>query len=371
MRRFLHIERATHAHRSELLIIGVAAVVSGVVLWAVMRISAGLMLADWSPHICRWDCSWYTYIVEEGYDRAPRAGAAGQANYAFFPAFPVLGWTMHKALGIEARDALVLTSRALYVVAALVFYACLLKRVGPKAALFGALLFLLSPYAIYGHAGYSEPLYFLLSTLSYWAVHERRWLAAGVIGALLSATRANGVLSAVVLATAGLRSLHRLTAEPKEADKFLLALALVPIGLAAFMLYLYDRTGDPLAFAHIQAAWSRRFSNPVLTLYDGLVSVDRKLYFAWVALAGLWMTSYLAARRYFEESVGLLVNILVPLSAGLAGMPRYVGWQFPFLFGIVVLVESSRPARRTVLVLSGFLAALMAFAWGSRFDFVI
>ena len=365
--------RSREVRTRDALAIGAAAMVSAVVLWVAMRLGAVLILADWSPHICRWDCGWFTYIVEEGYDRTPRAGSAGQANYAFFPAFPLLGWAVHKLVGIAPRDALVLTSRLLYFLAALAFYAYLSRRLGRTPALFGALLLHVSPFAIYGHAGYSEPLYFLLSTLGYWALHEGRWLGAGAVGALLSATRPNGVLFGIVIAVAGLRRVRELTAEPKMIALCLVALALVPAGLALFMLHLYDRTGDPLAFAQIQSAWGRRLSNPGPTLLTGLLSSDRRLYFAVAAIVGLSMAGYLALKRYVEESAGLVINILVPLSAGgLDALPRFIGWQLPFLFGLVVLIGSaSRAVRGAALAVSGVLAALMAFAWGSLLDFVV
>ncbi len=90
-----------------------------------------------------------------------------------------------------------------------------------------------------------------------------------------------------------------------------------------------------------------------------------------MALAGLGLSIYLAARRYYEESVGLLLNVLLPLSTGLHSMPRFLGWQMPFLFGIVLLVGSSRPRRKAILVVSGILAGLMAVAWGAYMDFAV
>lgn len=354
-----------------MLITCAAAIASAAALWTIMLVSAGLTLGQWDAHSCRWDCGWFTSILEAGYDRAPRAAQAGYANYAFFPLFPILASMPRLVLRLEPRDALALTSSLLHLAAAWTFYRYLLQRLERESALFGALLLLLSPYAIYGISGYSEPLYFLLITGGFWAVHDRRWLLAGLFGALLSATRSNGALFGVVLLVAGLRRHRQLARDSRELARFLIALALVPVGILAFMAYLQDRTGDALAFVQVQAAWDRRFGNPLENLLRGLSSSDRNLYFASIALLGSAVSIYLAARRYYEESVSLLLNVLLPLSSGLHSMPRFVGWQMPLLFGLVLLVGSSWKRRKAVLAVSGLLAGLMAIAWGTFMDFAV
>ena len=40
--------------------------------------------------MCRWDCSWYVRMAEEGYDRFPTASRSNAGNWPFFPVYPML-----------------------------------------------------------------------------------------------------------------------------------------------------------------------------------------------------------------------------------------------------------------------------------------
>ena len=46
--------------------------------------------------LCSWDCGWYQNIAEHGYHAQPTEHPLGEANWAFFPLFPLLaraaGW---------------------------------------------------------------------------------------------------------------------------------------------------------------------------------------------------------------------------------------------------------------------------------------
>jgi len=150
-------ENAVGAGRRNILIIAAGAAAMMVALWAVTRLSAGFMREDWGRHLCNADCHWFSSILEFGYDRAPRPDQGGYANFAFFPGFPGLASIPRNLFALHPWDALVLTSSVLYVAAAFTFYAYLLRRLDRGSALFGALLFLVSPFAIYGVSGYSEP----------------------------------------------------------------------------------------------------------------------------------------------------------------------------------------------------------------------
>ena len=43
-----------------------------------------------SDTICQWDCNWYISLAKNGYDATPHVvGAAIQADWAFFPVYPL------------------------------------------------------------------------------------------------------------------------------------------------------------------------------------------------------------------------------------------------------------------------------------------
>src|SRR5438132_1535168 len=74
-------------------------------LLAVGEISLRLIPGDWrgsAPAVpppglhglialwCRWDCGWYVQTAQAGYMLAPLADGSNQANWAFWPLFPLL-----------------------------------------------------------------------------------------------------------------------------------------------------------------------------------------------------------------------------------------------------------------------------------------
>ena len=90
---------------------------------------------------------------------------------------------------------------------------------------------------------------------------KRHWLGSGICGALLTATRANAVLILVPLLWEALAPSTK--SEKQKADDWNISasrwwLLLVPLGLAAYSVYLFSRFGDPLAFLHVQAAFYRQ-----------------------------------------------------------------------------------------------------------------
>ena len=58
---------------------------------------------------CIWDCAWYASIVTGGYDVEPHYD--GGANWAFFPAFPLVASGLKLLLHVSLQSALVITSK--------------------------------------------------------------------------------------------------------------------------------------------------------------------------------------------------------------------------------------------------------------------
>jgi hypothetical protein len=85
------------------------------------------------------------------------------------------------------------------------------------------------------------------------------WWYAGALAGLASATRQAGVLLALAFAVEYLRQrdwkLERIRWDAA-------AIAVVPTGVIAFMIYSWQALGDPLRFMHIQVFWGRDLSLP-------------------------------------------------------------------------------------------------------------
>ena len=75
------------------------------------------------------------------------------------------------------------------------------------------------------------------------------------------------------------------------------------------------------------------------------------------------MSIWLAVRRRYDYAIFLAFATLVPLSSGLASMPRFVFWQMPFLLGLVEVLSKNSIIKLVYLAFSAAMAAFMTVSW--------
>jgi Mannosyltransferase (PIG-V) len=314
---------------------------------------------------CKWDCGWYGSIADHGYQYVPEAHSGGDAaNWAFFPLFPMSAAVVEHLLRLDPLSATVLASRLELFGAIFAFLLWLRPYFdNNNERYFAGALVALNPYVIYAHAGYSEPLYFMLACLGFWALDRHKWILAGLFGAGLSANRLVGLLFSLVYLIVALRDVGWRGIIKDRSLRILTGLLLCPLGLVLFSLYLYHHVGDALAFAHIQVAWGRATTNPVIVLLRSYHQHGWIRFFAELAVIGLLVSLWLMRKRP-ELGIFLALSIFLPCASGtLQGFPRYLWWQPPFLYVIFVWLRRSVPAWMIYLAIGGGLAAVMVLQW--------
>ena len=249
--------------------------------------------------LARWDSVWYLGIAHSGY--------AGPSS-AFFPLYPLLA---RLAAAVSAPGALLVAS---YVVslAALLGALYLLHRLvalelgSARVARDAVLMISLFPGALWLGVPYSESLFLLLSVGAFYAARTERWAWAGACAALASASRSAGIVLVVPLVLLWWSSRAR-----RWRDLGWIALA--PVGLAAYSVYLAASIGDGFAYLHLQDVWFRSFAGPLGAVPDGAVA-------AWDGLRQI--ASGQRAHVYFTAA---------------GGDPIAVGWHNLELFAFLVL----------------------------------
>jgi hypothetical protein len=328
--------------------------------------TTGAQSTKWTS-FCGWDCSWYASIVSPGYDIAPRLGTEDNANWGFFPLFPLSARACQDAFHLDARTGIVLAAKLEYFTAIFAFLLWMSPHLENRNERFlAAMLVAFNPYLVYGHAGYSEPLYFTLLCLGFWALERQQWILAGLLGAGVSANRIVGIVFAVVYAIVALRAVGLRGILRDRSLRILTGLALCPLGLCLYSLYLYHHCGDALAFLHIQSVgWHHTIMNPFMAM---VTSYQQHGWFrAWTVMgaAGLAVSGWLM-RRHPEYGVFLALTILIPLCAGRPwGFPRYMWWEPPLLFAIFLWLRRSLPACMIYFAFAGGMASFMVIAWFS------
>lgn len=331
----------------------------------------GLGDALLSP-LARWDAVWYLQIADSGY------GEAGSARTAFFPLYPLLVRGVGALLG-GSSGALLLSSYAVSL-AALLGALVLLHRLvslelGRPLAATTLLLVCAFPASLFLGAPYSESLFLLCCVGAFYAARTEHWAWAALALAAASGTRSAGVLLILPVAVIYLQG-HR-----RARDAAWLALG--PLGLVAYSLYLGSVHGDPLAFAAVQELWNREYAGPFVGVWDGLLAaVDgarqiasgarEPVFFEQaggdpfrVAATNLMLLATLVfavlgtlgvlRRLPFAYGAWMVAALALPLSYPVApqplmSLPRFVLVLFPLFMWLALVCEERRITDRVVAV---------------------
>ena len=237
----------------------------------------------------RWDAIHYYSIAVGDYNfyyQHPMLGNRPDVLYAFFPLLPLLtritatvlgGLRLPAPLPITEGETAPLLAGVLVVHAASLLAFWLLfqlarEETGDEGTAQRAVLYTaVFPLAFYYAVPYAEPVFLAASIGTFLAAQRAQWVRAGLWAALASAARPFGILLLPALALEIILAARRGEVQTRALPRALLGLLLAPVGLFLFMLYLWQRTGDPLSFIHVQQSdWNRRQVFPLTTLWRGL-----------------------------------------------------------------------------------------------------
>jgi hypothetical protein len=352
----------------------------------------GELLSTAIGPLARWDAVWYIDIAEVGYptDYPPRT--------AFFPLYPVLlrigGWFVGSPL-----VAGLLISLVCAFVGTMLFHRLTDLELGRPAAKAATWALLAFPGSMWFTAVYSEGLFLLLSVGCLLAARQRMWAVAGALGALSAATRSAGIVLMVPLA---LIAWDQFRQRPRPLDpraevgwrqwpwqRPARAVAVVPLGLLAYLAVLRVIGHDWMTSFDQQAEWGRENVGPAVGVLraieaagDGVAQLLGTAPEASAATPGAeWMNPLLllfliggvialvGVFRRLPLAYGAYVGcaLLLPLSAPAVGggeplmsLPRFLGVLFPLAMWLGWWIVQSPHARRRGIVLGALGLAMLA-----------
>ncbi len=333
-----------------------------------VSLSAERFLPELSRETMVGDGWFYRQIAVSGYEPRTLDGAP-KNTWAFFPLYPLLVRAVGGG-GSRFPIAAILTSN-LALLAALFAVAAAGRALGAdddaveRAAWYIALF----PTSYFFSLPMTESLFLFLSAATLLAAARQRWWAAGILGALASATRVIGVCLLPALLLLPFQQKQR----PSRQQLWTL---MVPLGVIVFIACLYMRTGDPLAFVHAQTLWGRGASNTLgASLMDNGLVISRPWNFvALNAAAALLMAAagiFFLIRRQWSYAVYTLLSVAVPLSSGsLQSLSRYALVDFPLFYWLAGACRTparDRALTATFVMILGWLIALFTL----RVDFAL
>jgi hypothetical protein len=320
---------------------------------ALLVLAGSMQLGDRSQgFLDRWD-SWdvtlLRKVAEFGYTGYPHDYPDKDIE-AFFPGYPLALRAVHTVVPDWIAAGLLVSLVAGAV--AVVFLARLAELEGVDGG--RAVLYLvLSPYAVFLAAGYSEALFLAFALPGWLAAKKQNWALAAILAAGACTVRVSGAFLAVALVVQWLTTSRDRRALPWLAAPFL--------ALLGFAAYLHHLTGDWLRWQHAQeSTWGRHLTAPwqaLQTTWDAARNPALGAEYQWsfraeiVAVAlGVLVTTVLLARREWGEAtyVGLCVTALATSTYYLSVARATLLW-FP-LWILLAELAARRPWVHTAYV---------------------
>jgi len=342
----------------------------------------------------RWDTGWYLGIAVEGYAYGD-LGPDEQQNIVFFPALPILMRGAGRLLGgtstayLAGGTVVVLFS----FLGGLVYLYRFARDVLEDREQAKRVVWLLAayPFALYYSAVYTESIYLLGAVGAFYHFRRRELWKAGAWGLLVGLTRPNGCFLSIPL---GLLAITpwlpawlaggRRDSEPgdwRSAVPSLAAAAMPGIGVLLYTAYVWQVTGDPLAWAAGHAAWGRSYQGLSIVVTDrfeylaraGLYSYSSNSPYDLLQALGVvfvLVAAWPVARRLgLAYAVFILINILPPIAVGqLLSAGRFSSVLFPaFVWLGAVVTTRHWPGWLASFMAVQALNAALFYTWRPMF----
>lgn len=293
----------------------------------------------------------------------------GQSGYRqfttpFFPLLPLLIFILHKILTLTSLQAGLLISNLSLFLALFFVYKIVLLDYSKKQALLTCLFVLLFPMSFFYGAIYTESLFFLNATLSFYFARKSNWLLAGIFGLLAGFTRLMGI---ALLPALLFEWYHQNKNNKKKVAQFIKTRAfyilLSGLGVIIYSLYLQFRFGDFSIFFKAMELWKQNeFTFPLQTIwrYLNFFFLFPKANLAyWVAVLEFVSTIFYFALSLYvlikiriSYGVFMLISLIIPIFTGtLQSMPRYILHLFPAFLALVLITGKNRLIFAGVIII--------------------
>jgi len=316
---------------SRMLVISVAAFVE--TLFPLEGAHLSYSTAPFLTSLTTSDAVYYLGIAAQGYHAQPVSGVYN--DWVFFPLFPILTRIGSWATFGDVALAGVLVSNVAFAIAIVLLYRISAPQLGHDGAVRAVTYVALAPGAVAFAMAYSDSLFLALSLGAFIAAEKRRYRLTGVLYGLAALTRPYGLILGLPLLVLIIRN------EGRRPTRDWLWLAIGPIAVIGFYLYLGQVTGDPLASIHGQAAWDEPRLSPI---QGG--SIETRGHPLWLILFAVLLT-YTFLLVYLRTdhvppahaAYAILTLSTVLLSGRFLSLPRYLNVAWPFSWSLAARVS--------------------------------
>lgn len=313
----------------------------------------GLEYARTSPYLlwiwANFDGVHYLDIARDGYSFP---------NFAYFPLLPFLISLINKILGIPILEAGLLAVNLAFFLSLFVFHKVVLLDFDQKITQRALILLLIFPVSFFFGAIYTESLFFLFATTSFYFARKSRWFWAGFFGLLATLTRLVGFTLLPALLWEWMAQNWRKKPTIKHFWQVFLKqraffIFLVPLGIIIYGLYLQVNWGSFLLFQKSMVHWNQsNFVFPLQVVFRYLkiflLAPHNLAYFVAIlefisTLAYFLLAFYVYKRVRNSYGIWMFSSLSISTFTGtFQSMPRYILCLFPAFMALALLTRGPR-----------------------------
>lgn len=227
------------------------------------NLNLGVMLSPW----LRWDTICYLLIAETGYTVYPELTV-------WPPFYPLLIRLFSFVFTPPLLAALVISSLATWVAFSLL-YLLVAESHDETTAKHTLFLYTVYPVGFFLVAGYSESLFLALAAGSLLLARKKFWAWAGLLAALATLTRNQGIVLSLVLFWEGLLQFREQQGlKVKEVFRVLFGSSMPLLAFGVFALYVHNGLNAAWPWQTLAALWGQYSGLP----WEGIVGSSKQLF---------------------------------------------------------------------------------------------
>jgi hypothetical protein len=347
------------------------------------------LLEPFMNHQVAWDSEYYLAIATGGYDnpRSPHLTPTGvvtsvedypviqsgsnfntaiSLSYAFLPFYPLMIRVLSFPLQIFGLNPIATATLAGVIVSALgtllgmlSLYGLTRESLGEDGAMRAVFYLIVFPTGFYLTQVYTEGLFVGLAFASLLMLHRKQWLAAALLGAAATMTRAVGVTLVIPMIIAWIRTMGwmnltvvwRQLFHEEERSRSLRRVLLAMFPLITFLIWKFSYLGR--AFDYVETNnYQRGFMSLGLAFYSWAEALR-------TMIGG---TEPQHTAYYLTEFLGLTIGVIACI-ATIKTHPE-IGW---FSLAVVLISWGSGPAQGIHRYILGAPAVFITLArWGKN-----
>ncbi len=342
--------------------------------WFGLRVTPGLFIPPPAPFsepefftafsgLCRWDCGLYFHLARRGY--------VTYQDTQTFPLYPLLVRGFAAVTHLGTLYALIVVANLAGLGALLVIYRLFLRLSDRATARWGITALTAFPFAFFHAAGFAESLTVFFAASAILLALDRRYVAAGLVLALGTATRHVSLLAVASLVALAMQERG---AGPRALlwHRGALAFVLPLLGIGAHSLFCSLRFHDPLAFFHARTAgapnnyWQVRAWWSVAEAFrEGRASTEPLLatYVFWSLIPWAGAIALCTRRAWRPLAPYALLLMTLYWSGALMGLGRFSASCWPAFLPVGWLLARRQDLAIPVLLALGMAQGFYFYLW--------